>query len=111
MQESVSSCIKLNILTRCIVLYMADVTQQPAPRVKYAVFGAGITGYNIIVELQKENAGLLVIDRDEQRVKELRDRHIDAIKKEFRDQGLLLGIPEFEIALSLIHISEPTRPY
>jgi hypothetical protein len=80
---------------------MAEVAQQPAPRVKYAVFGAGITGYNIIVELQKENAGLLVIDRDEQRVKELRDRHIDAIKKEFRDQGLLLGIPEFEIAFVL----------
>jgi nanoRNase/pAp phosphatase (c-di-AMP/oligoRNAs hydrolase) len=101
LQESVSSCIKLNILTRCIVLYMAEVSQQPALRVKYAVFGAGITGYNIIVELLKENSGLLVIDRDEQRVKELRDRHIDAIKKEFRDQNLLQGIPEFEIAFVL----------
>ncbi|MEI6840518.1 MAG: DHH family phosphoesterase [Methanomicrobiales archaeon] len=86
---------------RCIVLYMEEVSQQSAQRVKYAVFGAGITGYNIIVELQAENAGLLVIDRDEQRVKELRDRHIDTIKKEFHDRGLLQGVPEFEIAFVL----------
>lgn len=80
---------------------MAEVSQQSVPRVKYAVFGAGITGYNIIVELLKENAGILVIDHDEQRVRELRDRHIDAVRREFHDPSLLHGIPEFEIAFVL----------
>ncbi len=100
-EEYVRLCIKLNILMRCIVLYMPEVSQQSAPRIKYAVFGAGITAYNIIVELLKDSGGLLVIDHDEQRIKELRDRHIDAIKKEFRDPGLMLGLPEFEIAFVL----------
>ena len=47
------SFMKVNILSGYIVLYMAEVSQQPVERVKYAVFGAGITGHNIIQELMK----------------------------------------------------------
>jgi len=80
---------------------MVDLFPQTSTRVKYGVFGAGIMGSNIIAELMKENAGMVILDRDEHRVMDLRDRHIDAQKKDFRDPGFLSGIPEFEIAFVL----------
>ena len=64
---------------------MAEVSQQPVERVKYAVFGAGITGYNIIQELLKETTRIIVVDHDETRVKEFRDQHIEAFRRELQD--------------------------
>ncbi len=95
------SFMKVNILSGYIVLYMAEVSQQPVERVKYAVFGAGITGYNIIQELMKETTRIIVADHDETRVKELRDQHIEAYRRELQEPALLQGLPEFEIAFVL----------
>jgi nanoRNase/pAp phosphatase (c-di-AMP/oligoRNAs hydrolase) len=75
--------------------------KEQSERVKYAIFGCGSVGYNILQELAGENGPVIVIDRDEDRVKELRDQNYDAIVRDLTDQGLLQRLPSFEIAFIL----------
>ncbi len=77
------------------------VPNQPAERVKYAIFGCGSTGYNLLQELVRENHRVAVIDRDEARVKELRDQNIEAAARDISDPGFLQGFPAFEAAFVL----------
>ena len=78
---------------------MPDAAQFVAPgQVKYLIFGCGTTGYNIILELAKENEHVVVVDRDEQRVRNLRDQKYDAYQRDIKAPDMLVGLPEPEIA-------------
>jgi len=89
----------LNIVKRYIFCNMpqeAPVEQQgPA---KYCIFGCGTNGYNIILELAKEHERVLVVDRDEARVQNLRDQKFDAYQRDIASSDMLAGLPQFEIA-------------
>ena len=71
--------------------------EQPGP-IKYCIFGCGTNGYNIILELAKENERVIVVDKDESRVRHLRDQKYDAYQRDVASQDMLFGIPPFEIA-------------
>ena len=70
----------------------------PSGPAKYCIFGCGTIGYNIILELAKENEGVVVVDRDESRVRHLRDQKYDAYQRDLTSPDLLTGLPVFEIA-------------
>lgn len=74
---------------------------RPVDRVKYAVLGCGSTGYHVATELARENAGVLILDRDELRVKELRDQNLDALVRDITNPEFLSGLSQFEIAFVL----------
>ncbi len=65
---------------------------------RYFIFGCGTTGYNIILELAKENEHVVVVDKDEQRVRNLRDQKYDAYVRDISAPDMLLGLPEPRIA-------------
>jgi nanoRNase/pAp phosphatase (c-di-AMP/oligoRNAs hydrolase) len=69
-----------------------------AAPIKYCIFGCGTNGYNIILELAKENERVIVVDRDESRVRHLRDQKYDAYMRDISSSDMLIGLPEFEIA-------------
>jgi len=71
--------------------------EQPGP-IKYAIFGCGTNGYNIILELLKEQERVVIIDRDESRVRHLRDQNYDAYQRDISSPDMLVGLPAFEIA-------------
>ena len=78
---------------------MPDAAPFVAPgQVRYLIFGCGTTGYNIILELVKENEHVVVVDRDEQRVRNLRDQKYDAYQRDIKAPDMLVGLPEPEIA-------------
>src|SRR5208337_29496 len=70
----------------------------PSGPAKYCIFGCGTIGYNIILELAKENEGVVMVDRDESRVRHLRDQKYDAYQRDLTSPDLLSGLPAFEIA-------------
>jgi nanoRNase/pAp phosphatase (c-di-AMP/oligoRNAs hydrolase) len=70
-------------------------------RVKYAVLGCGSTGYHVATELSRKEGRVLVLDRDEGRVKELRDQNLDAMIRDISEPGFLSGLPAVEIAFVL----------
>ncbi|MFA4825028.1 MAG: DHH family phosphoesterase [Methanoregula sp.] len=71
--------------------------EQPGPT-KYCIFGCGTNGYNIILELLKEQERVMVVDKDESRVRHLRDQKYDAYQRDITSSDLLVGLPPFEIA-------------
>jgi len=71
---------------------------EPAPPTTYCIFGCGTSGYNIILELAKENERATVVDRDETRVRHLRDQKYDAYVRDITASDMLSGLPPFEIA-------------
>ena len=71
--------------------------EQPGP-VKYCIFGCGTNGYNIILELAKEHEHVIVADKDETRVRHLRDQKFDAYQRDITSSDMLVGLPLFEIA-------------
>jgi len=71
--------------------------EQSGP-VKYCIFGCGTNGYNIILELAKELEHVMVIDKDETRVRHLRDQKYDAYQRDITSSEMLAGLPQFEIA-------------
>jgi len=70
----------------------------PPNQTRYLIFGCGSTGYNIILELANENEHAIVVDRDENRVKSLRDQKYDAFVRDIRAPDMLTGLPEPEVA-------------
>ena len=70
----------------------------PPGQTRYLIFGCGSTGYNIILELANENEHAIVVDRDENRVKSLRDQKYDAFVRDIRAPDMLTGLPEPEVA-------------
>ena len=71
--------------------------EQPGPT-KYCIFGCGTNGYNIIVELLKEKERAMVVDKDDSRVRHLRDQKYDAYQRDITSSDMLVGLPPFEIA-------------
>ena len=71
---------------------------EPTGPIKYCIFGCGTNGYNIILELAKEQERVLVIDKDESRVRHLRDQKYDAYQRDLTSSDLLAGLPVFETA-------------
>jgi nanoRNase/pAp phosphatase (c-di-AMP/oligoRNAs hydrolase) len=71
---------------------------EPQGPSKYSIFGCGTNGYNIILELAKENERVVVIDKDESRVRHLRDQKFDAYQRDVASADMLVGLPLFEIA-------------
>ena len=71
--------------------------EQQGP-VKYCIFGCGTNGYNIILELAKEHERVIVADKDETRVRHLRDQKFDAYQRDITSSDMLVGLPPFEIA-------------
>ncbi len=81
---------------------MADSAQNGSrERVLYAVLGCGSTGYHVLQELQSSTGNVLVIDKNEDRVRELRDQRIDAVRRDIFAVDFLSGIPAIEIAFVL----------
>jgi nanoRNase/pAp phosphatase (c-di-AMP/oligoRNAs hydrolase) len=80
----------------CTMPQDAPVVQQGP--VKYGIFGCGTNGFNIILELTKEHERLMVVDRDETRVRHLRDQKYDAYQRDITSSEMLAGLPQFEIA-------------
>ncbi|WAC04841.1 MAG: DHH family phosphoesterase [Methanoregula sp.] len=86
---------------------MPDAAPFVAPgQVKYLIFGCGTTGYNIILELVKENEHVVVVDKDEQRVRNLRDQKYDAYQRDINAPDMLTGLPEPEIAFVMTSDAE-----
>jgi nanoRNase/pAp phosphatase (c-di-AMP/oligoRNAs hydrolase) len=71
--------------------------EQQGPA-KYGIFGCGTNGFNIILELAKENERVMVVDRDETRVRHLRDQKYEAYQRDITSSEMLAGLPPFEIA-------------
>ena len=71
---------------------------EPQGPSKYCIFGCGTNGYNIILELAKENERVVVVDKDESRVRHLRDQKYDAYQRDITSSDMLFGLPPFEIA-------------
>ena len=71
--------------------------EQPGPT-KYCIFGCGTNGYNIILELAQENERVIVVDKDDTRVRNLRDQKYEAYLRDITSPEMLAGLPAFEIA-------------
>lgn len=82
------------------------VSDSQTPRARYAIFGCGSTGYNVLEELQKETHEIVIVDRDEKRVEDLRVQKFNALVKDIRDPSLLNGLPAFDIALVMANDRE-----
>ena len=70
---------------------------QPGP-VHYAIFGCGTNGYNIILELAKDHERVIAADKDETRVRHLRDQKYDTYQRDIASPDMLAGLPAFDIA-------------
>lgn len=82
---------------------MADADlREPLGEVEYMVLGCGSIGYNVIEELESETRSILVVDKDEKRVKDLLDQNYDAVTGDIRDPALLdtLRVPKVVFVLS-----------
>lgn len=82
---------------------MADADlREPLGEVEYMVLGCGSIGYNVIEELESETRSILVVDRDEKRVKDLLDQNYDAVTGDIKDPALFdtLRVPKVVFVLS-----------
>jgi len=70
-------------------------------RIKYIIFGCGSTGYNVAEELGQESEDLIIVDKDEKRVEDLRDQKYEALVRDLRDPNLMDGLPVPEVAFIL----------
>ncbi|QSZ67012.1 potassium transporter TrkA [Methanofollis aquaemaris] len=81
---------------------MADAAQPgSAGKIKYLICGCGSMGYNIVEELLKETDSILILDRDEKRVEDLRDQKYEAIVRELTDPEVLDDLPVPEVVFVL----------
>jgi nanoRNase/pAp phosphatase (c-di-AMP/oligoRNAs hydrolase) len=81
---------------------MADSAQNDTrDRVPYAILGCGSTGYHVLQELRSTTGNVLVIDRNDDRVRELRDQGTDAVRRDIAAMDFLSGLPVIEIAFIL----------
>jgi nanoRNase/pAp phosphatase (c-di-AMP/oligoRNAs hydrolase) len=82
---------------------MADADlRESQGEVEYMVLGCGSIGYNVIEELESETRSILVVDRDEKRVKDLLDQNFDAVTGDIKDPALFdtLRVPKVVFVLS-----------
>lgn len=82
---------------------MADADlRDPQGEVEYMVLGCGSIGYNVIEELESETRSILVVDKDEKRVKDLLDQNYDAVTGDIKNPALFdtLRVPKVVFVLS-----------
>jgi nanoRNase/pAp phosphatase (c-di-AMP/oligoRNAs hydrolase) len=82
---------------------MADADlRESQGEVEYMVLGCGSIGYNVIEELESETRSILVVDRDEKRVKDLLDQNYDAVTGDIKNPALFdtLRVPQVVFVLS-----------
>lgn len=82
---------------------MADSDlREPQGEVEYMVLGCGSIGYNVIEELESETRSILVVDKDEKRVKDLLDQNYDAVTGDIKNPTLFdtLRAPKVAFVLS-----------
>ena len=82
---------------------MADADlREPQGEVEYMVLGCGSIGYNVIEELESETRSILVVDKDEKRVKDLLDQNYDAVTGDIKKPALFdtLRVPKVAFVLS-----------
>ncbi len=96
----------INKMRSFTIIRMPDVVQNfsksaSKDRIKYIILGCGSTGYNVAEELQQENEDLIIIDRDEKRVEDLRDRKYEAFVRDLRDPDFMKNLPVPEVAFIL----------
>jgi len=81
---------------------MADSAQNDTrERVPYVVLGCGSTGYHVLQELRSTTGNVVVIDKNDDRIRELRDQGIDAMRRDISAVDFLSGLPVIEIAFIL----------
>lgn len=90
---------------------MVDVTPEAQPEVKkiitaaknikYLILGCGSVGYNVIEELHESNDNILIIDNDEKRVTDLRDRRYQAEVGDVGDEDFIAMLPVPEVVFVL----------
>ncbi|NMC89494.1 MAG: potassium transporter TrkA, partial [Methanomicrobiales archaeon] len=92
----------LNSMRSYTIVRMPEAVQSVSKeRVKYIIFGCGSTGYNVAEELEQEDEDLIIVDKDEKRVEDLRDQKYEAFARDIRDPDLLEGLPVPEVAFIL----------
>ena len=74
----------------CVICRKKPRLEQPGPT-KYCIFGCGTNGYNLILELAHENERVIVVDKDEARVRDLRDQKYDAYMRDITSPDMLSG--------------------
>ena len=81
---------------------MADSAQNESrERVPYVVLGCGSTGYHVLQELRSTTGNVVVIDKNDDRIRELRDQGIDAVRRDISAVDFLSGLPVIGIAFIL----------
>lgn len=81
---------------------MADTfPDEPPQKIKYIILGCGSIGYNVVEELFKETDQIQIIDRDKQRVEDLRDQKYEAVTRDLTDPEVLTGLPVPEVVFVL----------
>ncbi len=92
----------LNTMRSYTIVRMPEAVQNVSKeRVKYIIFGCGSTGYNVAEELEQEDEDLIIVDKDEKRVEDLRDQKYEAFVRDLRDPDLMEGLPVPEIVFIL----------
>ncbi len=92
----------LNTMRSYTIVRMPEAVQSVSKeRIKYIIFGCGSTGYNVAEELGQETEDLIIVDKDEKRVEDLRDQKYEAIVRDIRDPALMDGLPVPEVAFIL----------
>ncbi len=76
--------------------------REPLGEVEYMVLGCGSIGWNVIEELSGETRSILVVDKDDKRVKDLLELNYEAVTGDIRDPSLFdrLRTPKVVFVLS-----------
>jgi len=70
-------------------------------KIKYVILGCGSIGSNIIEELSESDENLLIIDKNETRLQDLRDHRHQVMHGDMTDINLYTSMPEPEVAFVL----------
>lgn len=76
-------------------------TIQKNKKIKYIILGCGSIGYNVIEELNEKDENVLIIDKDEKRLDDLRDHRHQVMLGDMTDDAFYDSIPEPEVAFIL----------
>jgi len=73
------------------------VTPSPestkSKKIKYIILGCGSIGYNILGELNESDENILIVDKNEKRVEDLRDHHHQVILGDITDSKFVVDLP------------------
>ncbi|HDQ07733.1 MAG TPA: potassium transporter TrkA [Methanoculleus sp.] len=68
---------------------------------EYLILGCGSIGYNVLSELLKETADIVIIDKDEHKVQDLRDQKYEALVRDIGEPDMLREVPAPRVAFIL----------